>query len=207
MLTRTAPDPTTLEESITDSPVFHTPCGKDIALLTNSVPGTWALALAEQLRAAGSVVQFVQWEDTPEKDQCIVALVDLDGAFLYQTDESRYQTLQEFLVRVDEQRLFWIIRNTMLRKVGSEKYTPDPRYALIFGFLAALRMEMDSRLVSVQINEFNDAAVHALLQIVEKVLARPRAAGSEWGIRVCGRRGNGLHQSVSLGSEQDPVAA
>jgi hypothetical protein len=131
--------------------------------LTNGEPDAWALDLAERLRSGGYLVQFVQWEDTPAKDQCIIALVELDGPFLYELDERRYQTLQDLIVRIDAQQLFWVTRNTLLRQGGAQTCEIDPRYALAFGFAAALRLEMDRRFIIIQIDGFHGAAADALL--------------------------------------------
>ncbi|KAL6230969.1 hypothetical protein BDW75DRAFT_248240 [Aspergillus navahoensis] len=183
MLTRMAPNPTAHEElanvdafdvkeaaMIQSTKAAELARDSHLAILINNEPGAWALEFAGQLRSAGHVVQFIRWEDSPGQDQCIISLVDLDGPFLYEMDERRCHTLQEFLQRLDAQRLFWITPNTTSTQHGTCEI--DPRYSLVFGFAAALRRETNRRFINVQVDEFNAIAARVLVQILEKVMDR-----------------------------------
>lgn len=174
MLTRMAPNPALQEELANyngkEAAMMQSTKVVEIAILINDEPGPWALELAGQLRTAGHVVQFMRWGDSPKQDQCIISLVDLDGPFLYEMDEKRCHKLQVFLQRLDAQRMFWIMPTTTPTQHSTCKI--DPRYSLVFGFAAALRLETNRRFINVQVDEFNTIAARVLVQILEKVMDR-----------------------------------
>ncbi|KAL3480474.1 putative polyketide synthase [Aspergillus californicus] len=170
MLSRMAPDANSLEDSgRTECAMAQgTKVKRGLAILINNELGAWALDVTEKLRSAGHDVQFIRWEDTPKQDQWIISLVDLDGPFLCEMGERGFRTVQEFLQRLNEQPVFWITHTTTSTPQGTCEI--DPRYSLVLGFAAAMRLETRRRFINVQVDEFNTTAARAVHQVVGQVI-------------------------------------
>ncbi|KAL5050934.1 hypothetical protein BDW71DRAFT_215073 [Aspergillus fruticulosus] len=165
MLTRVAPYHDPSGEVVKVGNTGHFP--DEVALLSNDEHNPWAQDVATQLRNAGFSVQWVSWDDTPTEGQCIISLVDIEGPFLYEMDEARFRVFNDFLQRLDKQRLFWVTPATEF-----DGCDVDPRYALVHGVARTLRLETVHHPVTIEIGSFDKTAAWALVQILNKVRDR-----------------------------------
>ncbi|KAL2864803.1 type I polyketide synthase [Aspergillus lucknowensis] len=153
----------------TPAPRRHSQLPKQIFLLVNNSeqPGAWAQQVAAVFRDAGHDTRWATWKTVPEDDQCIIVLVDVDGPFLYESDEYEYRMCQEFLTRWEQNVTFWVTR------AGGEADDPmavvDPRYALTLGLARCIRAEAEHIFITVEIDKFDARASECLARIYDKV--------------------------------------
>lgn len=146
------------------SSVAHAPNNskKDIILLASDTPGLWAKDVASRLLDQGYNVNWGTLDQEPLADQCIVSLLDVDDPYLHNMSAQGYTALQNFLMKAGKSQVLWVTNMSQL-------ICTDPRFSLIFGFARTLRHEMLLDISIFETDVFDEAAVNALLQVVDKL--------------------------------------
>lgn len=134
-----------------------------INLLVGEAENEWVLDVAQSFSSEGYLVRWCSLDEPPPLNEDVIALLDLEGAFLYELSPEEFVKSKKFFLGHTGGRILWVTD-------PSQIICRDPHFGLIYGFLRAWREETGTPNTSVfEVESFNEAAVKALIDVYEKL--------------------------------------
>ncbi|KAL2760152.1 hypothetical protein ACRALDRAFT_1046570 [Sodiomyces alcalophilus JCM 7366] len=143
------------EEDVNPTP------SKTVTVLAYELDGKNVDVVSQKLESLGYTVDKRRFGDElPEGSNDVISLLDEQGPFFEDIDESRFTTLQRILANIGEKGLFWVTR-------PSQMQSTDPRYATVVGAIRSIRHEDTIDFATCEVEDVNasldrviDAFVH-----------------------------------------------
>jgi hypothetical protein len=137
---------------------------RNVLLVSNNNPSTWASDVASQMSKNGHRVEWGTLEANPpsDEDQDLIFLLDVDEPFLYNLDEKTFDRLQYYILKVEKSRIIWVTHASHLR-------CDDPRFGLSLGFSRNLRRELSIDISIFETDVFDKPAASSLCLVYEKI--------------------------------------
>ncbi|GFF60843.1 lovastatin nonaketide synthase [Aspergillus udagawae] len=155
--------PYQLNASIIARPSPRLPIKGEIGLLYQGEVSSWAKGLGCLLLSSGYVVKWVTLDESPTVLD-FICLLDLEKPFFDNLSPAKFHQFQRFASHFTKGRSLWLMRSVQL--VESD---PDPARALTLGVMRTMRQELARGPSTVEIEHLEDAAMHRVIDIFEKV--------------------------------------
>ncbi|KAH9827374.1 Polyketide synthase [Teratosphaeria destructans] len=147
-------------------PISEPPSKRITVLLRDE--GSMAQRILNHLARAGFEVTKCNLADDPPSGQDVLALLDLESAFLHGIEEADFLALKKFLLGLHEKGagLLWA---THLVDIGCQ----DPRYGQVLGFARSVRTEQLADFATCQVDDLaRPESIDLLIQVLAKFQAR-----------------------------------
>ncbi|KAF7180982.1 hypothetical protein CNMCM7691_000111 [Aspergillus felis] len=139
------------------------PIKGEIGVLHQGEVSDWAQGLGRVLSSKGYVVKWVTLDESPTVPD-FISLVDLEKPFFDNLSAAKFQQFQRFASHHTTGRSLWLMRSIQL--VDTD---PDAARALTLGVMRTIRHELARSISTVEIDQLDDAAMHRVIEIFEKV--------------------------------------
>ncbi|GFF25207.1 lovastatin nonaketide synthase [Aspergillus udagawae] len=149
--------------NIVARPSPRLPIKGEIGLLHQGEVSSWARGFGRLLSSRGYVVKWVTLDESPTVPD-FISLLDLEKPFFDNLSPAKFRQFQRFASQFTKGRTLWLMRSVQL--VESD---PDPARALTLGVMRTMRQEMARGPSTVEIEQLEDAAMHRVIDIFEKV--------------------------------------
>ncbi|GIC87841.1 type I iterative polyketide synthase [Aspergillus udagawae] len=149
--------------NIVARPSPRLPIKGEIGLLHQGEVSSWARGFGRLLSSRGYVVKWVTLDESPTVPD-FISLLDLEKPFFDNLSPAKFRQFQRFASQFTKGRSLWLMRSVQL--VESD---PDPARALTLGVMRTMRQEMARGPFTVEIEQLEDAAMHRVIDIFEKV--------------------------------------
>ncbi|GFF30084.1 lovastatin nonaketide synthase [Aspergillus udagawae] len=149
--------------NIVARPSPRLPVKGEIGLLHQGEVSSWAQGFGRLLSSRGYVVKWVTLDESPTVPD-FISLLDLEKPFFENLSPAKFHQFQRFASQFTKGRSLWLMRSVQL--VESD---PDPARALTLGVMRTMRQELARGPSTVEIEELEDAAMHRVIDIFEKV--------------------------------------
>lgn len=103
------------------------------------------------------VTWFTLGED-PSTDDWMVFPLDLDGPYLNEISEERFNILRNYLLKSCDRKMLWVTKSSQLT-------CEDPRFGLVFGLAQTLRQERMFDISTFETDAFDEKAVDGLSRV------------------------------------------
>lgn len=142
---------------------------KEISLLYHSEVSAIAQEVAHHFVEDGHTVNWITLDQEPKMNATIIALLDVDGPFLYNMAAEQWIAIQSFFSRCSSHsnRVVWVTRTTQMQ-------CTDPSFGLISGFARTLRSELSVELSTFEVDVFGPEAWRSLVKLSELVQVRQK---------------------------------
>ncbi|KAJ5629452.1 hypothetical protein N7528_003109 [Penicillium herquei] len=142
------------------------PGAQKIALVYHREISDWGRSVQRQLQKEGYVVCWAGLHDAAPKTDAVIFILDLEAPTLYDMSEGAYSQLKRYIISCRECLMIWVTHPV-------QAHCSDPRFGLITGFSRSLRCE-GFEMATLEVDTFDEAAVHALLGIYELLQSPPQ---------------------------------
>jgi hypothetical protein len=149
--------------NIVARPSPRLPIKGEIGLLHQGEVSSWAQGFGRLLSSRGYVVKWVTLDESPTVSD-FISLLDLEKPFFDNLSPAKFHQFQRFASHFTKGRSLWLMRSIQL--VESD---PDPARALTLGVMRTMRQELARGPSTVEIEQLEDAAMHRVIDIFEKV--------------------------------------
>ncbi|EAW16387.1 putative polyketide synthase [Aspergillus fischeri NRRL 181] len=148
---------------IVSRPYPRLPIKGEIGLVHQGKVPDWAQGLGRLLSSRGYVVKWTTLDESPTVADFIF-LLDLEKPFFDNLSPSKFHQFQRLTSHITKGRSLWLMRSIQLVKAD-----PDPARALTLGVMRTIRQELARGISTVEIEQLDDAAMHRVIEIFEKV--------------------------------------
>jgi hypothetical protein len=134
-----------------------------ITLLRSQERETSSIAeIRKQFLKAGIEVDDCTLQETPPLGQDIVSLLEIDTPFFENISERDYLAFQSMVTNLKDNYCLWVT------KPGSLK-CQEPGFGMVLGVARTLRLEQSVPFATLEIEEMNDLARNAILEVYLKL--------------------------------------
>ncbi|PKX95178.1 putative polyketide synthase [Aspergillus novofumigatus IBT 16806] len=150
---------------ILSRPSPRLPIKGEIGLLHQGEVSDWAQGLERLLSSRGYVVKWVTLDESQfPTGTDFISLLDLEKPFFDNLSPSKFHQFQRVTSHITKGRALWLMRSIQLVEAD-----PDPARALTLGVMRTIRQELARGISTVEIEQLDDAAMHRVIEIFEKV--------------------------------------
>lgn len=146
---------------ISRAPSNRVPQALQVSLLYNGEVSITAKMVEQVFLREGYDVVWVTLEDSSPGEH-VISLLDLDTAYLNRSHESSFLALREFLSNENVKTIVWLTHE-------SQMHCKDPYQSLILGVARTVRMEVATRIISLEFDSLSKETLGSLTRVYKRI--------------------------------------
>lgn len=140
---------------------------KKITILTESNDSGLVQAVVSHFKQAGFVCETSPLQSQATKGQDVIALLDMESAFLEDISEERYNLFLSFVQSLQFSSMLWVMP-------ASQVNCDNPRYAQSLGLLRVIRNELAIDVATLELDEVNATSAGIIYDVYGKFERRDK---------------------------------
>ncbi|KAI9657994.1 MAG: Type I Iterative PKS [Bathelium mastoideum] len=136
-----------------------------VTLLCRNLSAPHVAEASRVLRGRGYELDFCKWGEVPPPQQDIVALVDVENAFLHEMDEKGFDEFKQILQNLRGSGILWVTGLAQVKCL-------DPRYGMILGMARTIRTELSLDVATMELEKFDSQGWEAVAAVLPEFQRR-----------------------------------
>ena len=141
------------------------PIKSKVTLLCHERSTFYVAEVEHALHAKGYELDFCIWGEVPPPQQDIVALMDVESAFLHGMDEGGFTQFKQILQNLEGSGILWVTGSAQVK-------CSDPRYGMILGMARTIRTELSLNVATMELEKFDKQGWEAVATVLPEFQRR-----------------------------------